>query len=588
MEISDYVANFIANQKVKHIFLITGGAVFNLVDAIARNNSLEYICTEHEQAAAMAADAYSRVTKNLGVAVSTSGPGATNLITGVCCSWYDSIPTMFFSGQVSTPKLKGKSKIRQFGFQETDVSSLFKPITKYSKTIKDPQKIRYELEKANYLARNGRPGPILLDLPNDIQRAEINPKELIGYRPHKIEKDLNKLEGLVEKTTYLLENSERPIIIFGGGIRLANVESEARELIEKLNFPALMTWATKDLFPYTHPLVIEGFGVSSERTGNFAIQNSDLALALGTRLDTHETSDLTTFARNAKKIIVDVDKYELEKYEKRGMKPDLLINCDLRDFLRILSKKNIKINNISKWINKINEWKKNYPICLPEYYNQKGNVNPYVFMDELSKQSKEGDIIIPDAGGNLTWTMQGFRAKRNQRLFSAFNHSPMGYSLPASIGACFASGKKSVTCIIGDGGIQMNIHELATAKHHNLPIKIFLFNNQGYGIIRQTLENYMNSRYEAVDEKSAVPMPNLIRIANAYGIRTLSIKDNREIQRGVKETLNYKGGPILCDVNIHPYQKIEPKLISSRPLEECSPELPREVFLKEMIIKPLG
>lgn len=589
MKGSEYIAEFIAEQGVKHPFLITGGAVFNLVDAIARNPSLNYICTGHEQAAAMAADAYSRISENMGVAIATSGPGATNLITGVCCSWYDSIPTIFFTGQVSTGKLKKVDKVRQFGFQETDVSVLFKSITKYSNIITNPKKLKYELEKSNYLARNGRPGPVLLDIPNDIQRAEINPLELESYNPPEIKKDKEKLESLVEKTVDLMKEAKRPVVILGGGIRLGGYKEKAVKIIEKLGFPTALTWATKDILPYDHPLVIEGFGVSSERTGNFAIQNSDFILALGTRLDTHETSNLKTFARGARKVIVDIDKGELDKYNSKGMSSEILANYDVGDFLDVMDKKVNRINtkDISNWIKRINEWKEKYPICLPEYSKQNRNVNPYVFMDVLSNELKEGEIITADTGDNLSWTMQGFRIKKNQRLFSAFNHTPMGYSLPASIGAYFAS-KKPITCIIGDGGIQMNIQELATLKHHNMPVKIFLFDNGGYGMIRQTLDNYMGSRYEAIDAESKVPMPNIRKISESYGIPTLEIKEHNELKDRIRKTLDYNDGPILCNVKINPNQKIQPKLISGRPIEESSPKLPKEVFLKEMSINSKG
>ena len=529
MKLSDYVVDFLVEQNIKYVFGITGGAIVHIFDSIEKNTEIKYICTEHEQAAAMAADAYSRITENLGVGIATSGPGATNLLTGVCCSYFDSIPTLYITGQVPKSQLKTGFNCRQIGFQETDIVGIFKPITKYSKLIEDPEKIRYYLEKALYIAKTGRPGPVLLDIPDDVQRAEINPETLEGFSPETKQVNNVSIGKQVSKVVELLQKSTRPIIIFGGGIKLGKCQDKAKELITKLNVPVALTWATKDMFPFDHPLVIEGFGVSSERGGNFAIQNSDLIIALATRLDTHETgNDLSTFAREAKKIIIDIDESELDKYEKRGMKVDLLINCDINEFLDEIISRNLKSNDITEWINNINRWKSKYPICPEEYFNQVDKVNPYVFMDILSKESKEGDIIITDAGSNLTWTMQSYRVKKNQTLFSAFNHSPMGYSLPASIGAFFAR-KKPIICIIGDGGIQMNIQELAIIAYHKLPIQIFLFNNNGYGIIQQTQDTWLNSTYAASNPDAGVAIPNFIKICEGYGIPTLSINNHKEL-----------------------------------------------------------
>jgi acetolactate synthase-1/2/3 large subunit len=588
MKLSDYVVDFLAGQGVKHVFGITGGAIVHIFDSIDKNPNIKMIPTQHEQAAAMAADAYSRITGDLGVAMATSGPGATNLLTGVCCSYFDSIPLMVITGQVPRSQLNKDFKTRQIGFQETDIVNVFKPITKYSKLVEDPEKIKYELEKANHIARTGRPGPVLIDIPDDVQRADIDPSKLEGFTPEKIKSNADELNKRIEDTISLIENAERPVIILGNGIKLAKSSDKAKTFAEKLSFPVALTWATKDMLPYDHSLVIEGFGVSSERAGNFAVQNSDLILALGTRLDTHETgNDLSTFARAAKKVVVDIDNSELEKYGKRGMDVDISINCDVNDFLDEMLARTIKTKDTTDWKNKINEWKLKYPICQKAFFDQKDKVNPYAFMDVLSKESKEGDIIITDAGGNLTWTMQGHRVKKNQKLFSAFNHSPMGYSLPASIGAYFAS-KKPIVCIVGDGGIQMNIQELATIKYHNMPIQIFLFNNHGYGIIQQTQDTWLNSRYAASNPDSGVACPDFIKIAAAYGIQTMNINNHKELRKGIRKTLDYVTGPILCNVEIEQHEKISPKLEFGKPIEDSSPFLDRKEFHKDMIIDSLN
>src|SRR3989344_4167296 len=587
MKLSDYLADFLVNQGVKHTFVITGGSIVHAIDSVARNPNIEYICTQHEQAAAMAADAYSRVTGNLGVAMATSGPGATNLMTGVCCSYFDSIPTIYITGQVPRSQLRKKYGVRQLGFQETDVVNMFKGVTKYAKLVEEPKDIKYHLQKAVYLAKSGRPGPVLLDIPDDVQWANIDPNDLIGFNPKKPKTDFNDLENKIDKAIDLLKESERPVIILGGGVRSSNSEYIANEVVQKLNLPVALTWGAMDILPHDYPMSIRDFGVAANRAGNFIVQNSDLILAIGTRLDTHETgANHSTFARSAKKIIVDIDKTELNKYERLGLNVDYLINHKVDDFLNIFNKKidKVKTKNISSWIKKIAEWKEKYPICLEEYKNKKDNVDPYVFMNVLSKESGEGNIIITDAGSNLTWTMQGFKVKKDQRLFSAFNHSPMGYSLPASIGASFAT-NKPVTCIIGDGGIQMNIQELATIKYHNLPIKIFLLNNNGYGIVQQSQDTWFNSKYIASNPESGVAVPNFIGISKAYDIKTMEISNHSKLGL-VKKVLDYKG-PILCDVKVEQHQKIMPKLEFGRSIEDSYPYLKREEFLENMLVKPL-
>lgn len=588
MKLSDYVIRFLVEQDVKHVFLITGGAAVHLVDSIGRNPNIGYICSQHEQAAAMAAEAYSRITGNLGVALATSGPGATNLVTGVCCAYFDSIPTIFITGQVPRSQLKGDRAVRQLGFQETDVVGMFKTITKSAVLVDDPQKVRYFLEQASYLARSGRPGPVLLDIPDDVQRAEINPDELESFVPEE-ESELSKPNLDVSNTIELIRESKRPIVILGGGIKLAKAQDKAIEFVEKLGFPVALTWATIDMLPHNHPQVVGGFGVSSVRWGNFAVQNSDLILAIGTRLDTHETGDkLSTFARKAKKIVIDIDRGELDKYEERGMNVDIIINSDAKDFFDAINNKldGISKQDMTEWIEKIKKWENTYPICPPEYFEQKEKINPYVFMDCLSEASSEGDIIITDAGATLTWTMQAYKVKRNQRLFSAFNHSPMGYALPASIGASFANSNNNVICITGDGGMQMNIQELATIARHKLPIRIFLIDNRGYGIIRQTQDTWLDSRYEASSLESGLALPDFIKIAKAYGIRTETISNHRELRAKIRRTLD-SNEAVLCNVELRPNEKIIPKLSFGRPIEDLAPLLDRKEFLGNMIVEPL-
>ncbi|MCB4790667.1 MAG: thiamine pyrophosphate-binding protein [Elusimicrobia bacterium] len=592
MKLSDYVIEFLTKQGIKHVFVITGGAAAHLIDSAAKNRKIDYICTQHEQAAAMAADAYSRVSGNLGAAIATSGPGATNLITGICCAYYDSIPVMYITGQVATFRLKKYLKVRQLGFQETDVVAMCKSITKYAVLVDDPKKIRYELEKAAYLAKSGRPGPVLIDIPDNIQRENIEPAQLKSYRPDRKEnKDKNaQLTKQVAMVMKLISQAERPVVVLGAGIKFAGAQNLAKELTGILKIPIVLTWATMDMFPYDQPLLVGGFGLNGPRYGNFTVQNSDLILSIGSRLDTHATgSPISTFARKAKKIIVDIDPAELIKFSKHGMKVDIEINADAKDFLAAMlrKQKSIKTKDLSEWLKKIKEWRHAYKACPPDYYKQKEMVNPYVFLDILSKESSNGDIIIADTGNNVAQVFQGYKVKNNQMIFSAFNNTPMGYSLPASIGAYFANKKKNnIICITGDGGIQMNIQELATIAKHNIPIKIFVFNNQGYGMIKQTQQDWLEARYEASCVTKGVAIPNFIDIAKAYGLRTVLINNHMQMRKKVKEALNFKTA-VLCDLRLKPDQKNIPMLKFGRPIEDQSPLLCREEFMKNMIIKPL-
>ncbi|BEI38360.1 biosynthetic-type acetolactate synthase large subunit [Polynucleobacter sp. HIN8] len=591
MKLSDYVADFIKNQGTTTTFVLTGGCIVHLIDSIGQHKDLVYIPMMHEQSCAMAADAYARITGKVGVALVTSGPGATNLLTGVCCSYYDSVPVLFITGQVPSSQLKRGSKSRQIGFQETDVVSIFEPVTKYSKLIEDPLDIRFELEKAFYLAREGRPGPVLLDICDDIQRADINPEMLRGYMPPKLlGEDHQLLNNQIQLIIEMLKQADRPLLVLGAGIRTAGIINETRKLIDALKIPFTLTWGAMDICSHDHELFVGGFGVTSGRPGNFAIQNADLIIAMGTRFDSHEAGpNLKHFARGAKKVIVDLDFAEQEKYSQMGMKVDLLVTRDVRDIVRNLLDRNLpSINDsIEIWKKWISKWKKTYPICLDEYREQSELINPYVFMEKISEIVNDEEIIVTDCGSNLIWTMQGFKLKGTQRLISAFNHSPMGYSLPASIGAALANPDRQIICIIGDGGLQINIQELATIDLHKLNIKIFVLNNHGHGIIQGTQDNWLGGRYFASNPQDGLlPDPDCKKIAIAYGIKALEISNTDDLKKIIIETLN-SNGPVLCNVHMLPGSQIAPKLLYGRPLEDSSPLLSREEFHSNMLIPPI-
>jgi len=587
MKLSDYIISYLASLGIKHIFVLTGGAATHLVDSFKNRNDIKYICVQHEQAGAMAVDAYSRLSKSkLGAMIVTSGPGATNLITGICCSWFDSIPCLFLTGQVNTFESSGNTGVRQLGFQETDIVSIVKPITKYAALVTEPEKIKYHLDKAVYIAKSGRPGPVLLDIPMNVQRAEIDLTKLESFKGSRVNyADTGVvLRQKIKQVIKLIENAQRPIILAGAGIRLANATKEFRKMVELLKFPVIPSWAGSDLLPHAHHLRIGPMGVYGHRGANFAIQNADLLISIGSRIDTRMTGGKSeTFCRRAKKIIVDIDPAELNKGR---VIPDIAINSDAKEFINLLIEElhNIKKPNISSWIKKVKEWKAKYPICLPEYYKQKKLVNPYVFIKTLSEELGEGEVIITDAGGNLTWTMQTFETKEGQRLFSAFGNSPMGYSFPASIGASICLNKKPIVCIIGDGGFQINIQELETVVNYKLPIKIFIMNNHCYGIIKQFQDMYFGSRYIASDKEHGYSCPDFVKIARAYGIKAMSITNHKDLRKKIRTVLKSKGA-VVCDVVMRDDEKLIPKLEFGKPIEDLTPYLDRKEFLANMIIK---
>ncbi len=588
MKTSDFIARFIAGLGVRHAFVVSGGCIVHTIDSLARTPGIDFIPVQHEQAGAMAADAYARLRGGLGVSMATSGPGATNLLTGVCCSYYDSVPTLIITGQVPTGHLRRDIASRQIGFQETDVVSIFESVTKYAVLVDATADIRYQLEKAVHIATTGRPGPVLIDVCDDVQRAEIDPDSLRGFTPEPETRDLRELEEPVSCALELMRTAERPVVILGAGARMAGCVEETRRLVNELGFPVALTWGGMDILPYASDLVVGGFGVTSERAGNFAVQNADLILALGTRLDTHETgSRLDHFAREARKIVVDIDAAELEKYGRRGMQVDVPIHADLRDLLAVMLPRvtGLETADITPWRRRTADWKRRYPTCTDVHRTQSDAVNPYAFMDCLSGLARSDEIITTDTGGTLIWTMQALRLGGDQRLISAFNHSPMGYALPAAMGAAFATGRP-VICITGDGGLQMNIQELGTIARHRLPVKVFVMNNHGYGIIKQTLRTWLDGRYSSVDVPSGLPDPDYCAIAAGYGIPATTIRDGSELHDALSAVLSEEG-PCLCNVEVHPEQEMAPKLVFGRPIEDSSPLLPREEFLRNMIVKPL-
>ncbi|MCX5751947.1 MAG: thiamine pyrophosphate-binding protein [Candidatus Saganbacteria bacterium] len=589
MKLSDYVASFLAKEGIKHVFAISGGASLHLIHSLENTKGIDFICPQHEQAGAMAADGYARVTHNLGAAVATSGPGATNMITGICSAYYDSVPVMYITGQVSTFRLKGDTGVRQVGFQETDIVDVCKPITKYAVQVKDPKKIRYELEKACYLARSGRPGPVLIDIPDNRQREEINPQKLKSFLPQSQKISKVRLNQQINKCIKLLAKAKRPVLILGWGVRLAGIDKEVQKLIEVLNIPVVPTWAVADVLPFDHPLMVGTFGTHGTRYANFAVQNADIVLAIGTRLDTKATgSPLDTFARGAVKIVVDVDAAELAKFKKFGLKIDLLVHSDAKDFILsfLHRSQSVKQNKIDDWKSIVRKWKEKYPICPREYYASE-QVNPYVFVKQLSKSLKEKQSIFVDTGCTLAWMMQAFDFKQDQRIFHDWNNTAMGWALPAAIGASFALPGQDIVCVTGDGSLQMNIQELATVIRHNLPIKIFLINNHGYSMIQQTQDQWLDSKYLASTVEGGLAFPDFLKVAAAYGFKTFNVDKNADLPKVINDVLQLPG-PVFCNIEIGSEHRVIPQVKFGRPNEDPEPFLERKEFFENMFIKPLS
>lgn len=596
-KVSDYVFSFVEGLGVKEVFAVCGGAAMHLVDSLGKNENLRYIATHHEQAAAMAAEGYSRTSGKLGVVLVTSGPGGTNTLTGLCGAWIDSIPVIFISGQVTSDTLSRGTGLRQFGIQEIDIVRLVEPVTKYAVTVKDPAMIKYHLQKAAYLATTGRPGPVWLDIPLDIQSKLINPGELNSFNPDEVKEERRgpSLTTQVAKCIKLLKRAKRPVIISGYGIRLAKGEKEFRQLVEKLKIPVVSSWTSSDLIPSDYKFYVGRSGIMGDRASNFAVQNADLLLIIGSRMSVPQVGyNYKTFAREARKVMVDIDEVELKK---PSIKLDIAIKADAKEFIKELLTQ-LKADDVTlkvdKWVQMCQEWKAKYPVVLPEYKENKKGVNSFYFIDILSKKLGSDAVVVTDMGTSFTCTMQTFKTKQGQRLFTSSGHSPMGFGLPGVIGACFGNGRKKTIGIVGDGGLQMNIQELQTLVHYKLPIILFVLNNGGYLTIMLMQQNHFG-RYVGSEKNSGLSFPDIIKVANAYGIKAKRISNNDQLHANIDRILS-EPGPFICEIIMPENQQLIPRVASikqpdgtviSRPLEDLYPFLSRKEFLKNMIVKPI-
>tara|TARA_B100000989_G_scaffold68166_1_gene47427 strand:+ start:255 stop:2033 length:1779 start_codon:yes stop_codon:yes gene_type:complete len=591
MQVSDYIAKFLKEIGVKKIFAVTGGASLHLIHSAQKQKGLKLVFPISEQTCAMAAEMHYRVTGNIGAAFATSGPGVTNLATGICGAYFDSVPCLYITGQVSTTRSNKGTGVRQIGFQETNSVEMYKTVTKYSARVDKAEDIKFHLEKALDIAKSGRMGPVLIDVPDDIQRKKIDPKKLKSYVKKKNIvkiKSLSNNKNKINRLLQMISKSQRPIIIIGWGLHLSNAYKEIYKFIKKFKIPVVSTWAVAHTLDYLDPLSLGTFGTHGTRYANYAVQNSDLILSIGSRLDTKATgSPITTFARSAKKIIIDIDKSEIDKFKKFGLKIDLSIDQDCKKFLNNLLKIKwiTKKNKFKKWKDQIVSWKKKYPICLPKYYKEK-EVNPYVFVDQISNELKKDDIIIVDTGCTVAWTMQAFKFKKGQKLFHDFNNTAMGWSIPAAISASILSKNKRIIVLVGDGSLSFMLHELSLIKKLNLSINIFLINNSGQSMIRQTQDQWLSSNYLGSSYEGGLAKIDFCKVVKAYGISTSKIKHNHKISKEIKECLKNKQS--FCEVVISKNKRVLPQVKFGRPNEDQEPLLPENEYYQNMIIKPIA
>ena len=587
MKISDYIIELLVKKDVDKVFGYIGGNNAHILDSIDNHKDIEMVNTIHEQGAGFAAEGYARVTGKIGVATATSGPGATNLITPIASCFYDSVPAVFITGQVNTYECKNalgcenNAPVRQIGFQEADIVSVVKPITKYAIFIDNIHDLRYELEKAIFLTEEGRKGPVLIDIPIDLQYKDFNPDNERSFYDSKTYKEfqskVNTNDYDIETIANLINSSKRPVILVGGGARISNVESELNLLLGKTNIPVVYSLMGKDLVKESYKYNLGFIGAYGNRCASLTLANSDLLIILGSRLDARQTGrQTTTFAREAKIIQVDIDRHELD----RKIKADFSINSDVKSFLEKLSTQVISLN-IETWQKKVLNYKESYS-SLYTINNEEKMPNKIISL--ISQYSKLGDIVCVDVGLHQMWTAQSFDVKEEQRVLFSGGLGAMGCALPTAIGATLGSGQR-VIVIVGDGGFQMNIQELEVLRRRNLPIKIFIMNNAFLGMVRQMQTEFLNQNYIGTQKDYSIP--HFKNIGNAYGIKSHVASDIDEIENIIKASLENDECELI-DIQLSDSKHlVEPRLVGNRPMEDMSPFLGREELRKQMMIKPL-
>lgn len=583
IKVSDVVAEFLKHKQIDTVFGIIGSANSHIFDSIQNLGYTKIICTHHEQAAIMAMAAYYRASGKLSAAIVTAGAGASNAITGVVSNWADSIPGFILSGQEPSTYLDIHKNLRMYGTQGFSAYEMVKNVTKYSNVLLNPNSIQTELETLYNISITGRPGPTWLDIPLDSQAKKVKFKSFSNYS--------NKSLRITDAYEYasdiikLINESKRPLILGGMGIKLSGAKDKFKQLINATQIPTTLSWSGIDLLPTNNPNNYGRFGLYGQRAANFIAQNADLIVVLGSRLALPQVGyDFSQFARGAKIVVVDIDELELNKYEKT-----IKYNHDVSIVLDKLLENISKIKpNISEWKNKCDYYRNEYPIINDDYKDDK-YVNSYSFVNTLTQKLSDDEIIVTDMGTALLSGHQAGHLKENQTMFTSQGLGEMGVGLPYAIGAAFAEPNKQITCLNCDGGIMMNLQELQTIVQHNLPVKIFIFNNDGYLMIKHTQKLFFNGRYNSVDSNTGIQLPEFKRIAYGFKIPYIRIDKIEDLD---KIGLYYKG-PIIIEVFMDPEQNFIPKVkgviledesIFAPPLEEMSPLLPFETIQKEMIV----
>ena len=601
MKVADYIINHLSDIGVKEIFVVYGHANGDLVDGFTRNDKIRYIATMHEQGGGFAAEGYSKVSGDIGVAMSTSGPGGMNLVTPIGNCYYDSVPCLFITGQINSQFMRPDESIRQIGFQETDIVGIVKPITKYAKMITDKNDVKYEIEKAIHIAKEGRPGPVLLDIPLNIQKQEIEDvNNLLGFQDTigdtYNEVSINKQIDLFIED---LKNSERPCLMIGGGVRSSGAIDELLELGRILKIPVFPTWNALDIVCDDYEYFGGRIGTYGGKGRNFGIQNSDLLLAIGSRISGRITGgNIHSFARGAKKYMVDVDKAGLQK-KLQQVPFDECIYSDAKLFIKLLIQRlsgegfSPYVGNLPdfrKWVKQVMTWKEKYDPVTEDMFKPTKYVHPYAFTRILSEEMKSNDIFCGDCGGNIVVTNHAFETKTGQRYFTNNGNSPKGFSFAGGLGAAVAADKsQNVVCVIGDGGFNMNIQELQTLLNYDIPLKTIIMNNHIYGITKAFQVTNFEGRMEACGPIGYNP-PNFKDIVDAYKIPTMVVDDGSDyekVREQIREFLNHEG-PIVMDLNCHEYHNYNPKIIGwETPIEDMYPYLDEEEFNSNMHIEPI-
>ena len=590
MKASDYILQFIADLGVKHVFCVTGGGAMHMNNSLGENENLQGVFMIHEQGASIAAESYARIHGGYGCCLVTSGPGATNALTGLVGAYIDSIPVIYITGQAKRADLVGNQGIRQFGIQEVDSVAMAQKYANYAVRIDSPDDVRYELEKAAALAINGRPGPVWIEVPLDIQASQIEPDKLRSY-DSSVLPEYEAKDSDIEETIKLFNKAKRPVVLLGHGIRLAHAQDIARELVETLNVPVLTSWNGVDLIEENHPLYYGRPGSVGQRAANFIQQSADFVLTIGSRLNLLSTGyNFESFLSRANHVMVDIDENELNK---KSVHPKVKAACDAGSFISkmLASKDKIQKNDYSDWIAFCDKVSEKYPVMIPEQEAKAGFVSTYALAREVSNQMTSDDIYqFTSSGTSVDITMKVFQIKRGQRAFLTKGLAAMGYDIPASIGSCIASGGRRTVCITGDGSSAMNMQELEVIKRLNLPIKLFITDNNGYSMIYQSQNNNFKGHLTGCTEADGLTLPDMKAIAEAFGIKGMHIENPDELVGKVNEVLEYNG-PVVCTVKADITQPIIPKQtnymredgqMASRPLEDMSPLLDRQEL--EMVL----